>query len=67
MFIVVEDGSVSSVVSLGVPGLVALLVTTHKITDSVASVPFAVTYIFPGVISVFLIDLCFGSTICVLK
>ena len=57
----------SSVVSLGVPGLAFLLVTLHKIPGSVASIPCAFFSLFPGDPSVFPVIFYVGSVISVIK
>ena len=51
MFTGVENRLMNSIVSLGVPGLVDLLVTAHKVHGYVASIPGAVTSFFPIVTS----------------
>ena len=67
MFIYAEDGSMSSVVSLGVLGLLGLLVHVHKIPSSISSIPGDVASVFPGATSMFPIIFYVGSTIYVLK
>ena len=67
MFIGVEDGLVSSVVSLGVPDLGSILVTSHKIPGSVASIPCAIFSLFPGDPSVFPVIFYIGYVISVIK
>ena len=67
VFIGVKDGSMSSVVSLGVPCLVVLSVTAHGILVSVASIPGGFSYVLPGVNSVFPVIFSFGSVIYFLK
>ena len=66
-FIGVEYGSMSSVVSLGVTSLVSLSIASHKIHDSVASIPGAVASVFLGVTSVLSVIFSVGSAISVLK
>ena len=67
MFIGVEYGSMSGVVSLGATGLVSLSVTEYKIPGSVAQIPGAVSYLFHGVTYVFPVGFSVGSAISVLK
>ena len=67
MFICVEYRSVSSVVSLRVTGLVVLLATAHGISSSVTSISGVVSYVFPGVNSVFPVRFFVESAIYVLK
>ena len=57
----------SSVVSLGVPGLVALLVTNHKIPGSVDSITGVVASMIPGVTSMSPILFYVGSAISIFK
>ena len=51
MFLGVEYGSISSVVSLVVPGWAALSVTSHRIPGSISLITGAVASVFPGVTS----------------
>ena len=67
MLIGVEEVSMSSVVSLGIPGLVALFGTALKITGSFASIPGAVAYVLPGATSVLPVRFSIGYDISVLK
>ena len=69
MFLGVEDGSgvpgiveigISSVISLGVTGLVSLLIPVHGILGAVDSIPGAVDSVFPSIVS-------YGSDISVLN
>ena len=66
IFIGVEDSSMSKVVSLEVPGLVALSVTAHKTPGSIPLIP-GVAYVFPNVTFVFPVRFPVGSNISVLK
>ena len=67
MFICVEYRSMSSVVSLGVPVLVTLSVTTQRNPGSIASIPGAVVFVLPGITSVLHVRFYVGSSIYVLK
>ena len=67
MFICVEDGLISSVVSFGIPVRVALSVTAHGIPGSVASTPSAVAYVFTNVNSDSSVRFYVGSAIYFLK
>ena len=67
IFIGVEDRSISSFVSLGVTGLVAVSVTAHGIPGYFVSITGAVASMFSRVISVFPVRFFIGSAICVLK
>ena len=67
MFIGVEDRFMSSVVSLGVTGLLALSVATHKVPGSVDYIPGAFTYVLTSVNSVLTVRFFVGSAISVLK
>ena len=60
MFIGVEDGSMSTVVSLWIPVLVFLSVIAHKICGYIALINSAVAFVFPGVTSVLPIRFLLG-------
>ena len=67
MFIGVEDRLMYSVVSLGITGLVALLVTANKITGSVALITGDFSSMYPSVNYVLPIIFSVGYAISVLK
>ena len=67
MSIFVEYRPMSSVVSLGVPDLVALLVNAHSIPGSIALIPGDFDSMLPGVTSMFPVRFSVGYAISVLK
>ena len=67
MCIGVEDGLMSGVFSLEVPGLFSISVTAHEIPGYFALISGAFASVFPGFTYVFPVRFSIGSTIYVLK